>query len=242
MRLSDLFEKWKIELRGAAAESSNRISVRATFPDDGNPQYAGSYVDLELNVQKGFLIEKAEIVEYGIARAADGGAAPPVRTSWQVLEWHDSETGLSYPSHVRYCNHGAVTVAESDEGFSVQWTATDIALNVLPEDESLGFAFPVNSVVQESATHGESGRIYVWGPDNAPAIEFNSSEEFEAYRRKVCDNGASRGAAPQSGGNDAPLVPASRPVTLYRSVFAINVAGALAVLAFLWRRSRKGGL
>lgn len=221
-----------------ATSDSEVQNERLTFRidlSDGEDADGGSFVVLTVDAGKGFLIQKAEIVEAAAAHSAVDGAPIPIRTVWEVHEWAQPDEGVWYPREVTFVNHGRADAPPSEDGYFIRWTLTRLSVNQpLPDKEWLGFSFPENAVVQEDAPASGAGRILVWGPANLPQAEFESEAEYEVFRRAICNDSATArkgDAAAEPGG------PREAPVVNWRAIVVVNAV--LLALFALWRQLRR---
>jgi hypothetical protein len=217
------------------AADNNLLTFRVDLMTGDAASDTGSYALLTVDARKGFLIQKAEIVEAAAAHSARDGTPVPIRTTWEVHEWAHPEAGLWYPTQVTFANHGRADVPLSEDGYFIQWTITKLLINQPnPDEEWLGFAFPENAVVQEHLAGGEAGRIFVWGPANLPQAEFETEADYEVFRRAVCNDASTA----RHAGGAADTVDSEPPAASWRSAVIVN----LALLLFLvvgWRLRRR---
>ncbi|MFG0295030.1 MAG: hypothetical protein ACF8PG_03910, partial [Maioricimonas sp. JB045] len=237
MRLSELLRTWKVgEIsRTTGPDDDKRLAMTAELrPGGGEGAY--SVVKLTVNSSKGYLVERAEMVEADAARAIDSEEGAAIKTVWEVLEWAEVEPGVWYPVRVSFSNLGRADASASTDGYFVEWRATKLTVNTPPAEEWLGFEFPENSIVQEFLADGQPGRILVWGPGNMPQTEFSSEEEYEVYRRALCNDAPTRAAVAGPGEG----LRSDEPSSAFATLLTINVV-VLFVGGLAWVLIRSRG-
>jgi len=190
MTLKELVDRWDIEVikDGSISDKNKRLVLKATIPALHNERHHGTNVTLRINKEKGCLIEGATIVEYGVARKANSEEFVPVQTSWKVIDWAQLPDGTYYPSHVSFRNHGSTHGEDTGDGYFVDWIATSLSANKNQPD--LGFTFPEHAIVHELLDNGDAGKLYIWGAAGESPVVFQNEAEYEAYRRKECNDAA----------------------------------------------------
>ena len=231
MDLAELLDKWDVSIT-RYIEGEERIQLHATQRGSSvQDRYNGSFVDLTINARKSFMIEKVEMVEQGVAIDPNSKGYVPVKTSWQVKEWKEVEPSIWYPTSVEFCNHGNANTANSENGLFLQWDVTDIQINRSIAGKHLGFSFPENAVVTEVLDDGGIDKVYIWGQEDMPQVEFESEGEYEAYRRKICND------APTAANFQNPVALGEAP-DRSNWFLILNIAAIIGILLALWLRSR----
>lgn len=112
-------------------------------------------------------------------------------------------------------------------------------MNTPPAEEWLGFEFPENAIVQEFLADGQPGRILIWGPGSMPQTEFSSEEEYEVYRRAICNDAPTRAAVAGTGEGLRSDEPSSAFVTLLTVNVVVLFVGGLAWVLIRSRGRRR---
>jgi len=240
MRVDELLTSWDAHITSVTSDGKGgdtTYHISATYPSGQVARYAGSVVNLSINAQKGFLVEKAEILEVGAAYAVDSDDVVSVRVTWEILRWAEPRPGVWFPLEVLYRIHGNSDAPESNSEFSGRWNVTQLAINEPFRDaEWLDFAFPENAIVPEYLAGGDLGRIFVWGSGNAPSMEFGSDEEYEVYRRALCNDPATRAAFVDGAEG---LQEGARRATWWRPLIIANLVAVLVIAAVMGVRHRR---
>lgn len=200
LSLRELAEKWRVTQPVRIDEGDHRqLKLRATYPSSTpTNQWTGSYLDVFVNIDKGFLVERVDAFDTGLARSDETNGSVVVQYIKQVLKFRDCGNGVFFPEVVECRNLGPVGVKRpSSDGFFVTFTATSIDLNESVSPDCLNFKFPENAVVIESLPGRKTGKVYLWGNNNAPAREFASPAAFEAWGMLECKRDSV--GAPQPG-------------------------------------------
>jgi tetratricopeptide (TPR) repeat protein len=139
-------------------------------------------MDIQVNANKGFLIQKVTFYENNAAWDAHNNSVAVLHTL-EVEKFHDCGHGIFFPKQVTYHLMGATERPASEGGFFdfVGFTATRISVNSSLPDDAFAFRFPKNLVVQQTPAGNHPERFLVWGADNKPAKEFDNAEEFNKY-------------------------------------------------------------
>lgn len=235
VRLSQLLSEWKVDSIESAQgnpKDDRMVVVKVAYPASDS-KFAGSYATLTVNCNKMWLVEKAEIIEQNAARSTEDSSPVAVRTKWEVLEWAEIDAGVWYPSRVSFSNTGQADMTESQDGYFIEWISKTAVANS-PDliGTELGFQFPENAIVSEFDSKRDQQGIMIWGPNNTPHIEFVSEDEYEVYRRELCN-------VPQVPATKETQVADSSVQTSYFWWIVISNAFLLAVVIFFLKKKSR---
>jgi Flp pilus assembly protein TadD len=172
-------DKWNVSLK---EKQTTSVGDTLWLIHAEHPRLAGSYIDVHVNANKGFLIQKA-IFCVNIGKS-DAGQRLFMRYSEEVEEFQDCGQGVHLPKQVKYHIVDPAQQLDSEDGCFVICAATKLTANSPLPADTFDFRFPENVVVEQTLSEDEPVRYLVWGPDNKPAKEFNTAEEFSKYAEK----------------------------------------------------------
>jgi WD40 repeat protein/tetratricopeptide (TPR) repeat protein len=185
LTLSQIIAAWKISRRGARTTDNGDTLwlLHAEYPaKDVKDIYAGSYIDIEVNANKGGLVQKVFHYTNGIAHLKDG--TPVASCSvYEVKEFWDCGHGVFYPKRMECHLIEDPKKPESKDGVFRTIAATKLSVNATMPADAFDFRFPNDAFVYEDTPDGRSGKCFIWGPDNKPAKEFATREEYDKYAR-----------------------------------------------------------
>lgn len=178
-------DQWKVSLRGkeSAGAGDTLWLIHAEYsPKTGNDELAGSYIDIYVNANKNFLIQK--ILSYATNVATKQGQPVGIYYTEEIREFQDCGHGVWFPKQWEYFLPGDKKQIPSKDGFHAIQTATRLSVNSPLPTDAFDFRLPKNMVVRQISAENDAERFLIWGPDNKPAKEFNTGEEFEKYAEK----------------------------------------------------------
>ena len=182
--LSTIIASWKVSLQRQEKTSSGDTLwlIHAEYPPKNEKdEFAGSSMDIQVNADKGYLVQKVIHNTNGIVHRSDGTAVSSCSTQ-EVKEFQDGGEGVFYPRKTEFRLIGDAKNVDSHDGYYIAMTATKLLINSPMPAEAFDFRFPENAVVRQELPDEKSCKILIWGPDNKPAKEF-SEVEFSKYVR-----------------------------------------------------------
>ncbi len=178
-------DKWKVSLKGKETTSAgdNLWLVHAVYlPKDGKDTLAGSYMDIYVNADKNFLMQK--VSSYATNVATKAGQRIGIYFTEEVKEFQNCGHGIYFPRRVEYRLIGTADQITSENGLYVTQVATKLSVNSPLPADTFDFRFPENMVVQQLSPENGPVRFLLWGPDNKPAKEFDTGREVNQYAEK----------------------------------------------------------
>jgi tetratricopeptide (TPR) repeat protein len=185
LTLSEIVASWKVSLKDKQITDAGDTLwlIHAEYPPkNSNDELAGSYMDIHVNADKGFLIQK--VLCYANNAASKAGRRVGVYYSEEVKEFQDCSHGIYFPRRVECRLIGTAEQISSEDGFYITQTTTKLSVNSPLPDDADDFQFPKNMVVQQASLENKPVKFLLWGPDNKPAKEFNTGEEFNKFAEK----------------------------------------------------------
>jgi hypothetical protein len=182
LTLAEVIAKWNVSLKDKqVSEAGDTLwMIHAACPTSGsNAAQGGSYVDLLVNANKGFLVQKATYCDTHSARN-DAGQYVPVLHEQEVTEFRDCG-GVPFPAVITHKLLGSPDREPTEDGFVATLTVTRLRVNSPLTADAFEVGIPEKAVVTQILPGGNSGKVFLWGADNKPSKEFNSSDEYEEY-------------------------------------------------------------
>ena len=188
LALSEIIASWKVSLKKKQTTKAGETLwlIHAEYPPKkSDDKLAGSYMDIYVNANKGFLIQKVTFYENNAAFDAKNVPAGEYSTV-EIEEFLDSGYGVSFPKQAKYHLIGVTEHPRSEAGcfYFVSFAATKLSVNSPLPADAFDFRFPENMIVNQTVSKNEPDRLLLWGPDNKPAKEFKNLEEFDKYVEK----------------------------------------------------------
>lgn len=90
----------------SSSDEGELATVRVDLRPRDDATGAESFVVLTVDLGKGCLIQKAEMVEAAAAHSTVDGSPVPIRTIWEVHAWAQPDAGVWYPTEVTFGNYG----------------------------------------------------------------------------------------------------------------------------------------
>lgn len=184
LTLANIISEWTVSIQDKQTTSSGDTLwiLHAEYPQkDAKDKRAGTYIDVYVNANKGFLVQKAIFFANGSAHRPDGTPVTSCVVK-EIKEFQDCGHGVFFPKTAEFHLLGDAKNIGCKDGYFVMATATKLSVNSPLPDNTFDFHFPENAVVHQDLP-GENRKVFVWGPDNKPKKEF-SRQEF----RKVAEN------------------------------------------------------
>ena len=187
--LGKILATWKASLRGKQTTNAGDTLwlIHAEYPTkDDKDRFAGTYIDIQVNANKGFLVQKTFCLANGLAHGevGKGGLIPVSSCSVaEVKEFQDCGHGVFFPKKMEFRLIGELKDIDSKDGYYSTISATKLSVNSPLPADAFDFRFPENLEVQQ-ITGNKSVKSILWGPDNKPGKTFESGEEYRRYAEK----------------------------------------------------------
>jgi tetratricopeptide (TPR) repeat protein len=182
LSLSKIIDSWKVSLQGkqTASNGDTLWLLHAEYPPkNAKDESAGSYLNIQVNANKGFLVQK--VLRYATSTIDEGPAW--VYSTEEVKQFQDCGHGVFFPQKTQY-DLLANKKLDPKNNYCMTITATKLSVNSPMPAKAFDFRFPENAVVLQDAQEKKSIKVFIWGPDNRPAKEFTATE-FSTYVDKL---------------------------------------------------------
>ncbi len=159
---------WKVTLRGQKVTNDGDILwlIHAEYPP-----VPGSYVDLEVNGSKNYLIQAAD---FHISLGKDKTLQNFRYT--ERVEFDRCAGGVYFPKRAEYHLLAPNASADSKDGTYVTVVASKLLVNVPLPADALELRLPENLIVRKESKDGRPEKYLIWGPDNKPVKELAPGE------------------------------------------------------------------
>ena len=190
--LSVIVASWKTTLKEKPLKDDSGDvlwCIHAEYPPkNAEDPRSGSYVDIYVNANKGFMVQKLSFYDCGAARDKSGQYVPIVYLQ-EVKEFHNCGNGIFFPKLVTFVNFNTADPPHTGDGFFETIRTTKLVVNEPLGEEAFDFRFPENLIVRRLLPDGSRGAMMLWGADNKPSREFHTHDEFEEYAKETCGKG-----------------------------------------------------
>lgn len=175
-----------------SAESPGRVRIRVRRTRNSQSISHGSYADIFLDSQKGYLIDKIEFHDTAAATDLHTGEFVPVKYELESVQFEEIAQQLFFPKKIVFRNFGAAPKTHADTGYFVTVSVTNLEINRDLPDRALAFLFPENLMVDTRSPGESDGAILLWGPYDDPIKEFVSGEEADMFAFEKCNDSLER--------------------------------------------------
>ncbi len=204
--LADIVAAWKVSVTGKRVSKTGDTLwlLHAEYPPkDGKDQRAGSFIDIEVNADKGFMTQKATFYEAKIAINYINCSRMNRYSTKEVVEYQDCGHGLFFPKKLETRMLGETLKPDFKKGGYCFTTIeiTKLSINEPMPADAFDFRFPENLLVHQVVPGKEGSNFIIWGANDKPAKVFYSVQEYNRYenaqgievlRRRVEKNLASK--------------------------------------------------
>jgi beta-lactamase regulating signal transducer with metallopeptidase domain/tetratricopeptide (TPR) repeat protein len=182
--LSEVIASWKVSIEGKTTEANETLwCIHAEYPNSGvKPPPDGSYVDIYVNADKGFMVQKA--IFYDTNKVFLHGKSVDLHRCLEVKEFEAFPNGVFLPKRIESRLMEGDKELRAWANFYVgTLTATKLSVNAPLPADALDFRFPAGMEVLESSQASNAYKTLIWGDDNKPAKAFSRREDYDKYRR-----------------------------------------------------------
>jgi tetratricopeptide (TPR) repeat protein len=188
--LSEIIASWKVsmkewhQVKGRYGFDKMWL-LHAEYPSKGKDDpKAGSFMDIYVNADKGYLIQ--EILHFRNNDATNAKTKERVGVYYEdeVTEFQDCGNGVFFPKTVQRRLLGSAEHLDDRDGYWIIFTATKLSVNSPLSDDAFDFRFPENMVVHQTMPD-KSTKVIIWGADNKPAREFASESEYAQFAEQA---------------------------------------------------------